>query len=58
VKRDEAHKALDSVGDAVTSQFSDEQGRLSQFSSVLASLKMVVDHLFDHAENAAASKEG
>jgi hypothetical protein len=59
VDRKEAHKALDSVGDAMNSQHDDAQGRLTQFNSHLATLKMVIDHLFDHADNeAAASKEG
>jgi hypothetical protein len=58
VNRDEAQAALDSVGDAMNSQHDDAQGRLAQFNSHLATLKMVVGHLFDHAENSAASKEG
>jgi hypothetical protein len=58
VDRTEAHAALDSVGEAMAAQHDDAQGRLSQFSAHLATLKMVVDHLFDHAENTAAAKEG
>jgi hypothetical protein len=61
VDRAEAHAALDSVGEAMESQHDDAQGRLTQFRSHLATLKMVVDHLFDHADNAdsaAAEKKG
>ena len=51
--REEAHTALDDVAAAMNSQHHDDQGRLTQLNSHLATVKMVVDHLFDHAENTA-----
>lgn len=56
--RDDAHAALQGVADAMNDQHDDEQGRLTQLAYFISSARMAVDHLFDHAENTAASKEG
>ena len=52
--REQAHKALDGVAEAMAAQHSDQPDRLHQLTSHLATAHMAVDHLFDHAENAAA----
>jgi hypothetical protein len=56
--RDEALKALEDVADAMHSQHDDDRGRLSQLDSHIATAQMVIGHLFDDADNSAASKEG
>ena len=56
--REEAHAALDSVGAAMSEQHAGQEGRLHQLVSHLATARMAVSHLFDHAENAAAEQEG
>jgi hypothetical protein len=58
VDRKEAQAALDSVGKAMTSQYADQPDRLHQLLAHLATVSMVVGQMFDHAENAAADKEG
>ena len=52
--REEAHKALDGVAEAMSAQHEDQPDRLHQLASALATAGMAVDHLFDHAENTAA----
>ena len=52
--REEAHKALDGVADAMAAQHGDQPGRLHQLAGALSTASMAVDHLFDHAENTAA----
>lgn len=54
VTREEAHKALDGVAAAMRDQHADQEGRLHQLTSHLATAGMAVDLLFDHAENTAA----
>ena len=56
--RDEAQSALDGVGAAMTKQHAGQPDRLHQLLAHLATVRMVVDHLFDHAENVSADKEG
>jgi hypothetical protein len=58
VDREDAQAALASVGQAMTAHHAAQPDRLEQLLSHLATARMVVDHLFDHAENAAADKEG
>ena len=54
--REEARKALDGVAAAMRKQHGAQEGRLDQLLNHLATARMAVDHLFDHAENAAAEK--
>jgi len=49
--REEAHKALDGVAEAMTAQHGGQPDRLGQLTSHLATAGMAVDHLFDQAEN-------
>lgn len=51
--REEAHAALDEVGSAMRERHSGgtQADRLAQLDSHLSTAHMVVDHLFDHAEN-------
>lgn len=49
--REEAHKALAGVADAMGAQHAGQADRLHQLASALATAHMAVDHLFDHAEN-------
>ena len=54
--RGEAHEALDSVAEAMAVLHAGQADRLEQLVSHLATAGMAVDHLFDHAEKAAAEK--
>lgn len=56
--REQAHKALDGVASAMASQHADQADRLHQLTNHLSTAAMSVDHLFDHADNAAAEQEG
>lgn len=56
--REEAREALQGVADAMSSQHADQVQRLDQLTSHLATARMAVDHLFDHAENTAAEGQG
>jgi len=58
MSREEAQEALAEVGKDMARQHKDQPERLHQFSSAVATARMAVDHLFDHAENAAADQEG
>lgn len=51
--REEAHGALDEVGSAMRERHGSgtQADRLAQLDSHLSTAHMVVDHLFDHAEN-------
>jgi len=56
--RDGAHDALDSVAAAMGAQHAGQPDRLGQLHAHLATARMAVDHLFDHAENTAADQKG
>ena len=56
--REEAHEALNRIAEAMTARHGDQPDRLHQLDSALATAGMAVDHLFDHAENAAAEGQG
>ena len=50
----EAQAALARVSDAMHAQFSTNTARLNQLDSHMATVAMVVDHLFDEADREAA----
>lgn len=55
--REEAHEALKKVGGemhALHAGHPVHDARLAQLDGALATARMAVDHLFDHAENMAA----
>lgn len=56
--REQAHEALDGVAEEMSGQHAGQPDRLHQLASHLKTAAMAVDHLFDHAENAAAAEEG
>ncbi len=58
MSRDEAHAALDEVDKDMARQHKAQPERLHQFASAVKTARMAIDHLFDHAENAAADEEG
>lgn len=49
-----AHAALQGVADTLAAQHADQPDRLHQLLSHIATARMAIDHLFDHAANAAA----
>ena len=49
--RAETQAALDGVASAMSEQHAGQPDRLHQLTSHLATVKMAVDHLFDHQEN-------
>ena len=52
--RDQALAALDKVKAAMHEQYPDNTARLEQLDAHIATVAMVVDHLFDEAERMSA----
>ncbi len=52
--REEAHKTLGEVAEAMGAQHAGQADRLHQMDSHLSTARMAIDHLFDASENAAA----
>lgn len=54
--RKDAHALLDDLSKEMHDQHPDNRARLEQFDAHLATVAMVVDHLYEEAERAAATE--